>query len=731
MIARVAVIPVLILCAGMGCLAQQQKPEELIIKTESAAVAVDVIVTDHKGHHVQGLSGSDFKLYEDNAPQKIASFLPPPAPTELRRTAGNPTVTAPSPPATGSEPGPPPQLITLVIDTGDLQFEHLKQAYVAASKFAERTIAAGNLVAVYWVDTSLHLAVPFTQDRQRVTGVLEKMGNRAPFGRLSAREADLTQTGIADLLASIRPVPQPTPEEGRKGGRSTSEQVLQEELNREAMQEMKMAMSWQVIASSFQARAVFMALRALAVGYRSLPGRKSVVVFSGGFPHSKLAEPEMQAVIDAANRANVAIYVIDASGLNSAKRGALMGADKQQPDITDGRQTVQNIAKLRDKDSQAAGISRFEWAQTLGSDLRDDLGLVADKTGGFLVKDTNDPGPALERVEEDASEFYTLVYYPSNHNYDGAFRSIKVELAERGYHARYRQGYWALPPGREVMMTPAAAQLLAAVESGERKPSFVPQLNAAMVTAAGGRFAVSAAVSMPGKVVRFDKSKDQYAAAVTVLLVARDAQGQLLSVHERYGDVTLGHGEREEFSAKTFNMQGHVPIPELEPVSVEAIVRFADGTVGVSEKKQIDPAPASSNLRVTSLVLSDREEDSECSDDPMDPLCVKGVRLSLPAQPQFARSTRLRVFFSLLGVSLDDAQRPGLGVSFGLRSGDTLSRFVPAQVQASGGSVPHAYTVLAAFDLQALQPGKYTLEMTAEDKIQGARASERAEFAVE
>jgi hypothetical protein len=52
-------------------------------------------------------------------------------------------------------------------------------------------------------------------------------------------------------------------------------------------------------------------------------------------------------------------------------------------------------------------------------------------------------------------------------------------------------------------------------------------------------------------------------------------------------------------------------------------------------------------------------------------------------------------------------------------------------VQASGSSVPHAYTVLAAFDLQALQPGKYTLEMTAEDKIQGARASERAEFAVE
>ena len=719
----------LILCGGAGCLAQQQP--ELVIKTESAAVAVDVIVTDHKGRHVQGLSSGDFKLYEDNTPQRIASFLPPPARAEVRHAAGSPVATTQQAATTAQSAAGPPQLITLVIDTGDLQFEHLKQACVAASKFAERTIGAGNLVAVYWVDTSLHLAAPFTEDRQRVADVLDKLGRRAPFGRLSAREGQLTETGVADLLASIRPVPGPPPAAGGKTGRATSEQLLQEELNREANEEMKMAMSWQVIASSFQARAVFMALRALAVGYRSLPGRKSVVVFSGGFPHSKLAESEMQGVIDAANRANVAIYIIDASGLNSARRGGLMSADKQTPDITDGREAVQNIAKLRDKDSQSGGINRFEWAQTLGSDLRGDLGLVAEKTGGFLVKDTNDFGPGLDRVEEDASEFYTLVYYPSNRNYDGAFRSIKVELAERGYHVRYRQGYWALPPGREVMMTPAGAQLLAAVESGERKPSFAPQLNAAMVTTPQGRFAVSAAISMPGKLVRFDKGKDQFAAAVTVLLVARDAQGQLLSAHERYADVTLGRREREEFSAKTFNLQGHVPIPELEPVSVQAMVRFADGTVGVSERKQIEPAPGSSNLRATSLVLSDREEDSECSDDPMDPLCVKGVRLSLPAQPQFARSTKLWVFFSLLGVSLDDAQRPGIGLAFRLGSGGTLSRFTPAQVQASRSSGPHSYTVLAAFDLQALEPGKYTLEMTAQDTIQGARASERAEFAVE
>ena len=729
MIVRLAVAPALILCAGVSGLAQAQ-PEPAVIKTESAAVVVDVVVTDHKGHHVAGLSADEFQLFEDNAPQKIASFLPPP---DAPRRQAQPAAATVTNALTTAQPEPemPRQLITLVIDTGDLRFEHLKPACVAASRFAERMIAAGNSIAVYAVDTSLHLAVPFTQDKQKVADVLEKIGNRAPFGRLTAREGQLTETHITDLLASIRPVPETQPAEGKKQARSTPEQVMQQELNREATEEMKMSMSWLVISSSFQARAVFMALRTLAFGYRSLPGRKGVVVFSGGFPHSKLAESEMQAVIDAANRANVAIYVVDASGLNSARSGGLMSADKQIPDVTDGRRAVENLSKLGDRDSQSAGINRYEWAQTLGSDLRGDLGLVADRTGGFLIKDTNDPGPALDRVEDDTRDFYTLVYYPSNRNYDGAFRRIKVELAEHGYQTRYRQGYWALPPGREVMMTPAAAQLLAAVESGERTPSFAPQVNAALVTAPDGRFAVSAAVSMPGRLARFDKVKDQYVASVSLLLLAHDAHGQLLSVQERYRDLRLGRRGHDEFSSKTFNLQGYVKVPEFEPVNVQAIVRFADGTIGVSERKDLHPAPVSSSLRATSLVLSDHEEDSDCSADPMDPLCVKGAQLSLPAQLQFAPATRLLVYFSLLGVSLDEAQRPALGVSFQLRSGDVVNRATPVLVQASRGAGPNVYTVLSAFDLRTLARGKYTLEMTAEDKIQAARTSEKAEFTVQ
>ena len=79
--------------------------------------------------------------------------------------------------------------------------------------------------------------------------------------------------------------------------------------------------------TTIQARAVFIALRAIAQSYADIPGRKNVVVFSEGFLHSPDAKPQMAAVIDAANRANVAFYVVDAAGLQ-AGYGAVNGSGK-------------------------------------------------------------------------------------------------------------------------------------------------------------------------------------------------------------------------------------------------------------------------------------------------------------------------------------------------------------------------------------------------------------------
>jgi len=376
-----------------------------------------------------------------------------------------------------------------------------------------------------------------------------------------------------------------------------------------------------------------------------------------------------------------------------------------------------------------AGMNQFDWLQTLGTDRHGDLGWIANATGGFLIRDTNNLGSALDRVEEDAREYYTLVYSPSNRNYDGAFRKLKVELARRGYHVRYRRGYWAFPPGREVMMTPAAAQLFATVESGERKPSFSPELSAVLVPAGNG-FGVAVAVSMPGSLVHFEKLLGQYQAAVSVLLLAHDATGGLLAVHEGYGNITLNPQEHNDFATKLFSWQGHVSLPELQPVSVEAIVRFADGTIGRSARKSVGSAQGASSLRVTSLVLVDQAENSACNPAPTDPLCIEGERLLLPAQPQFSRSATLEVYFGALGVSPGSGPNSDLRVEFRVGSGQPFRPITPKKLVAIPGGAPQSYAIVAVFDLRELESGDYTLEMTVEDGVHQARATERAKLTV-
>jgi len=58
---------------------------EISLKVEAPSVIVDVIVTNKKGRHTSGLAAEDFRVYEDDAPQKIITFAPPviePAPDQ-------------------------------------------------------------------------------------------------------------------------------------------------------------------------------------------------------------------------------------------------------------------------------------------------------------------------------------------------------------------------------------------------------------------------------------------------------------------------------------------------------------------------------------------------------------------------------------------------------------------------------------------------------------------------
>lgn len=89
---------------------QAAAAQEASLKVEAPSVIADVIVTDKKGRHVSGLAAEDFRVYEDEAPQKIVTFVPPvieaapsteepPLPTSSRFTLVSSTFLSIPPPA--------------------------------------------------------------------------------------------------------------------------------------------------------------------------------------------------------------------------------------------------------------------------------------------------------------------------------------------------------------------------------------------------------------------------------------------------------------------------------------------------------------------------------------------------------------------------------------------------------------------------------------------------------
>src|SRR5437899_4601410 len=96
--------------------------------------------------------------------------------------------------------------------------------------------------------------------------------------------------------------------------------------------------------------------------------------------------------------------------------------------------------------------------------------------------------------------------------FDGKFRSVKVETPQHAYQLRYRKGYWAIPRGPAVAMSPAAAQLITGFQNGSLKSSSTPDVHADLLLAPSGEYSAPVSVSILGNRIPLEKENDGYKA---------------------------------------------------------------------------------------------------------------------------------------------------------------------------------------------------------------------------
>jgi VWFA-related protein len=237
---------------GTLAYAQSSTDSTATFHAESRLVLVDTVVTDKKGNYVRDLEQKDFKVWEDGKEQPITSFS----------YEEN----------TGSTPAAKPRYMVLFFDNSTMEFGDQAKAREAATKFIEANAGPDRLIAIAEFGGTVTITQNFTSDADRLKQVV---------------------AGIKG--SAVSPNPEPT-----MASLGTPAVAMPSLSNAEA---------------DFGVHTVLLALRDLAKGMSNVPGRKTLVMLTAGFPLTPEYESEITATIDTCNKANVAIYPIDVRGL--------------------------------------------------------------------------------------------------------------------------------------------------------------------------------------------------------------------------------------------------------------------------------------------------------------------------------------------------------------------------------------------------------------------------------
>ena len=580
------------------------------------AVLVDVVVRDRKGQPVTDLSPSDFELSEDGTAQKIGSFTPifansapVPAPAPSAPVASTEAVAASAPSVNNG-----PLITALIFDR--LGPEARQIAVQAAQSYLGNKTEASSYIGIFGIDLGLAAYAPFTKNVSVLKQALSTMAQRASasFNNAEQRQRKLEsdqQAASAGQSASSAASAGGPGASGAMGTAPAAAMLAQMQSN--------MIKDFDVMERDQQGYSTTNGLLAIINALRRLPGRKSVVFFSEGLAVPPAVQRLFLGVIDAANRANVAIYTMDAAGLR---------AESEQ-------------AKIRDEVNRAAGGGAGILGSTGGSNdplskalernedvLRQDphntLGTLARDTGAVIFDSTNSLRQGFDRVDSDLHNYYLIGYTPTNEKYDGRFRAIDVKVKRPGVTVTARRGYFAVRnPG--VPIDPSEAAALVALTQKPVPNAFPVRAGALLFPERTRPGLVPVVVDLKTAPLTFQPSGDgkTYTSDFTVLVRFMSATNEVAKQISQHYEVNgpLDMLDRAKQGEVIFYRE-----PELDPgvYTMETVVHdapTAKATVRISTVEV--PREDVAALRMSSLVLVKRVEKIEAKDRrPTNPLLV-------------------------------------------------------------------------------------------------------------
>jgi VWFA-related protein len=659
-------------------------------------VSVDVIVRDDKGAVVRGLTQQDFEITEDGKAQDIRSF----SFQEIKDRPANDVETvdvlagakdklsaemrtAPQPKAAAkpvAEAPPTPmkseelagrRLIVLLFDIASMQPEDVQRAVDSATKFVDKNMTTADMVAVATISTQLDIMSDFSSDKEKVSGALAKLGYK---------EGTATPPPTADTVAT---------DEAQNADDTSSQDTSDMDM--------------------FNNDVRLRALKALAESMTSIEQTKSIMYFSAGLTRTgEDNQVELRAAINAAIRAHVKIYPVDARGLQA---------------VVPGGDASHQSGRGSSMFSGAAVTSQY----TAMNASQDTLGSLASDTGGRAFLDSNDFMPAFEKVQRDMSAYYLIGYATANVAKDGKYRTIKVRVKNPQYKnvkVEARAGYYGERDYAHTARNDRETQLQDALYSAVSPTDLPVLVSASFFRLAPDRYFVPVDVAVPGSSIPTPDEKNKDKMVLDFMGLVRDERGA--QVGQLRQTMQLPAGSTGTVASKQILYQSPVILPPGH-YSVKVVVREnVSGLTGSFEAAIIVPELKTAPLKVSSVLLSTQQAPAKETKD--NPLIKNGEQLIPNVTHIVGKDQKLLFYYEVYDPASADSA-PDVRSSLAFYKGKVKVFETPI---ISRTEIDDPNRKASVFQLEvppgSLPPGLYTCQVNIIDSIASKFAFPRLQF---
>ena len=696
-----------------------RQQDELKIRIKTAEVALDVVVRDKRGRPVKDLTAGDFEIYEDGVRQTIDSFrlVMREAATSGNTTRGKETPATSAPvtaPAASRDKTTNPGVIALLFDR--LSPDARSLARKAASVYADENLMANDFTGVFAIDMSLLTLQQYTDNPQLVKQAIEQATSRSTSSFASNNEQvrNLSERGTAleSRSAAAQSTAGAAGASRDSGGASAAGGATgQAEVELVFIQmQMRMFETMETLERNHQGHTTANSLLALVNSMRNLPGRKSVIFFSEGLSLPPAVVEQFKSVINAANRANVSVYTVDSAGLRIDSPN--LEATREINALAQRR--MNQVHRSQDPSGPLSkGLERNE--DLLRLNPHSGLGELADQTGGFLIRDTNDLSAGLRRIDEDMRAHYVLTYLPKNQEYDGHFRQISLKLSRSNLDVQTRKGYYAVDNSIASPVLGYETPALAALNAARAPNSFVLRAGALNFPGPERPGLAPILVEVPASAFTFtpDNEKKSYSSDFSILALIRNESGQVVEKLSRHYPLSGPIDKIEEARKGEILFYREADLPQGR-YTVEAVAYDAPTSKASVRKTSLEVTGADqSKMRLSSLTLLKRADRLSPDEQKKNHPLHFGELVVYPnlGEPLRKSVTKQLAFFFTAWPAQGSTEKLKLTLEV-FQNGRSLGQ-IPAELPAADekGSVKYA----SALPLDNFPPGSYELRVTVKD----------------